>query len=129
MIKFFKCLTCGNIITKVHDSNITPSCCNRTMCELEPNTGSGNQDAHIPSVSRLDCSTIKVVIGRVPHPMVENHHIRFIFLETNNGGQIRYLKPELPPEAIFFTTDTPIAVYAYCNMHGLWKMEIPDYDK
>lgn len=125
MTKFYKCRVCGNIIIKIHDSGITPFCCNRTMTELLPTSDAGNPDAHLPVVSRIDCSKLKVVIGHVPHPMAEEHHIQFIYLETNTGGQLRYLESGSAPEAVFFTTDTPIAVYAYCNMHGLWKIDIP----
>lgn len=124
MTKFLKCHVCGNIIIKIHDSGITPSCCNRPMTELQQSSGSGNPDAHIPVVTCLDDSTIKVTIGRTLHPMTDEHRIRFIYIETNKGGQIHYLKSESPPEAVFFTNDTPIAVYAYCNIHGLWKADI-----
>jgi len=128
MTKFYKCNVCGNIITKLHDSGITPSCCSRTMTELVPNEKTGSEETHMPCVCRIDCSTIKVVIGRIPHPMDDNHRIRFIYLETNKGGQIQYLKPSSPPEALFFTTDIPISIYAFCNIHGLWKASIPNHN-
>lgn len=123
--KILKCRVCGNVIVKVVDSNITPSCCNRNMIELVPNTTEAKEEFHMPSVSRIDCSTIKVVIGKEPHPMTPEHHINFILLETKSGIQIRHLTPNCEPEAIFFTTETPVAVYSYCNLHGLWKIDMP----
>lgn len=120
--RFYKCNVCGNVIVKVCDSNITPSCCGRYVTNLEANTAeNGKLEYHLPCVKRIDCNTIKVVIGRMEHPMTEQHYIRFIYLETEHGGQIRYLSPGNTPEAVFVTTEKPIAVYAYCNMHGLWK--------
>lgn len=125
-IKFYKCNVCGNIITKIYDSNITPHCCNRPMTELIPSLHEAeNNEHHLPCVSRIDCSTIKVVVGRAPHPMTHEHHITFIALETKSGFQIKHLHPYCQPEAIFFTTDTPVAVYSYCNIHGLWKTDVP----
>lgn len=128
MINFFKCRVCGNIIIKIHDSGITPSCCNRTMTELTPNSEEGSHDHHIPVTNCIDDSTLKVVIGKVEHPMTEEHRIRFICLETDKGCMIQYLKPGSRPEAIFITKDTPLAVYAYCNLHGLWKTDIQEPD-
>ena len=57
--------------------------------------------------------------------MTEEHYIQWIYLETENGGQRRAFKPGDTPEATFCTgKDKPVAVYAYCNLHGLWKTEI-----
>lgn len=120
--KFLKCTVCGNVLVKLCDSNITPSCCGRAVTILEPNTSEeGKEEFHLPIVERMDCSTVRVVISRLEHPMTEQHNIQFVYPETSKGGQIRYLGPGKSPEVIFFTTDKPIAVYSYCNLHGLWK--------
>ena len=39
------------------------------------------------------------------------------------GVQIKYLQPNQAPEAVFALTegDELVAVYEYCNLHGLWK--------
>lgn len=126
-IKFYKCTTCGNVLIKLCDSNITPSCCGKYLTELKANTDeTGKQEFHLPVVSRIDCSTVKVVVGKIEHPMTEQHYISFVYLQTDKGGQIMYLGPGKTPEAVFLTTDRPIAVYAYCNIHGLWKTEITE---
>ena len=45
-----------------------------------------------------------------------------IYLETDKGGARKALKPGDAPEACFaLCNETPVAVYAYCNLHGLWK--------
>ena len=61
----------------------------------------------------------------VEHPMMEKHYIQWILIETNFGTHCRSLTPEDKPEAEFFLADGEklIAVYEYCNLHGLWKAE------
>lgn len=58
--------------------------------------------------------------------MTPEHNIRFVCLETNVGGILRYLKEDNPPEVEICFTGKPIAVYAYCNIHGLWRAEVPE---
>jgi superoxide reductase len=57
--------------------------------------------------------------------MEEKHYIAFIYVETKNGGQNKQLNIGKEPTAVFsFTNDEPIAVFAYCNIHGFWKYEL-----
>lgn len=122
--KFFLCTTCGNVVVKVLDSGVTPVCCGKTMVEITPHTTDQWAEKHLPVVERVDDCTIRVKVGSVPHPMTKEHHIAFIFLETENGGQIQYLDPEGASEACFCTCgDKVTAVYEYCTVHGLWKTE------
>lgn len=93
------------------------------MEELIPNTVDASTEKHVPVVTRLDECTIKVSVGSVPHPMTEEHHISFIYVETESGGIRVNLKDS--PEAVICTCNSkPIAVYEYCNLHGLWKTEL-----
>ena len=120
--KFFLCTTCGNVVVKVMDSGVIPVCCGSEMEELVPGTSDGAMEKHLPVVERVDDCTLKVKIGSLPHPMSKEHHIEFIYLETEHGGQIQYLDQDKPAEALFCgCKDKPVAVYAYCNIHGLWK--------
>ena len=58
-------------------------------------------------------------------PMADVHYIQWIFVETENGGQIRYLNPGQAPNAVFeLGSEKPVAVYAYCNLHGLWMTKL-----
>ena len=48
-----------------------------------------------------------------------------LFVETENGGQLRYLAPGQAPKAVFeLGGEKPVAVYAYCNLHGLWMTKL-----
>ena len=121
--KFFKCRHCGNVVEKVVDSGIPVVCCGEKMEELIPNTVEASGEKHIPVVTHIGENTIKVEVGSVPHPMLPEHHISFIYVETEDGGIRVNLKDK--PEAIICTcTSKPIAVYEYCNLHGLWKTEL-----
>ncbi len=122
-VKFFKCRHCGNVIEKVVDSGVPVVCCGEKMEELIPNTVDASNEKHVPVVTRLDAGTIKVEVGSVAHPMLAEHHIAFIYVETERGGIRVDLKDK--PEAVISLGDSkPIAVYEYCNLHGLWKVDL-----
>ena len=84
--KFYKCNQCGNLVIKVVDANVPVMCCGEKMVELTPNTVDASGEKHLPVVTRIDEKTIKVEVGSVAHPMLEEHHISFIYVETENGG-------------------------------------------
>ena len=118
--KFFKCRHCGNVITKVVDAGVPVVCCGEKMEELIPNTVDASGEKHLPVMTRINDCSIKIEVGSVAHPMLPEHHIVFIYVETEDGGIRVDLKDK--PEAVVCTcTSKPIAVYEYCNLHGLWK--------
>ncbi len=97
---------------------------NTEFIELTPNTSDASKEKHIPDI-KINDDILTVTIGSITHPMDENHYISFIYLETENGGQIKYLKPNDKPEVIFcIKNEKPITVYEYCTLHGLWKTDI-----
>ena len=118
--KFYKCRPCGNVIEKIVDSKVPVVCCGEKMEELVPNTVEASVEKHLPVVTRIDDCSIKVEVGSAPHPMLPEHHIAFIYVETENGG-IRVNLSDKPEAVICTCSSKPIAVYEYCNLHGLWK--------
>lgn len=121
--KFYKCETCGNVVVKLVDSKVPLVCCGSKMQELVPNTVDASNEKHVPQVTMLENNMIKVEVGSVAHPMTEEHHIAFIYIETDKGGIKVDLKDK--PEAIVALGDAkPLVVYEYCNLHGLWKTEL-----
>lgn len=92
------------------------------MNRLEANTVDAAREKHVPVVN-VDGSKVSVRVGSVEHPMMDEHYIELIILETENSLQIRYLKPTDKPESVFSLADgdKAVAVYEYCNLHGLWK--------
>lgn len=122
--KFFICEHCGNIVTKIQDKKVPVFCCGQKMTELVPGTVEASTEKHIP-VPTVEGNTVTVEAGSVAHPMVEEHFIMWIYLQTDKGGQFKYLNAGEAPKAVFALADEkPEAVYAYCNLHGLWKAEI-----
>ena len=121
--KFYKCEMCGNVVVKLVDSKVPLVCCGQKMQELVPNTVDASGEKHVPVVTRLDGNMIKVEVGSVAHPMTEEHHIAFIYVETEDGG-IKVDLNDKPEAVIALGTSKAIAVYEYCNLHGLWKTEL-----
>ena len=107
--KFYICEHCGNLVTTIHNAGVPLVCCG---------------EKHLPVV-QLSGSTLTVTVGAVEHPMVDVHCIQWLFVETENGGQLRYLTPGQAPKAVFeLGSEKPVAVYAYCNLHGLWMTKL-----
>ena len=99
-------------------------CCGQKMTKLEPGVVEASHEKHIPVVTVKD-NIVTVTIGSVEHPMVEEHHIVWVYLQTDRGGQRKCLEVGKAPVVSFAMADEkPIAAYAYCNLHGLWKTEI-----
>ena len=122
--KFFICKHCGNLIGLIDNMGVPLVCCGEKMAELVPNTEEASTEKHLPAVT-VSGDVITVEVGSVPHPMEDAHYIEFVYVETERGGQRKCLKTGEAPKLTFcFTEDKPFAVFAYCNLHGLWKTEI-----
>ena len=122
-IKFYRCAHCGNVIQKVVDKKVPVVCCGQRMEELVPGTVEASVEKHLPVVTVLEGNRIKVEVGSVAHPMLPEHHIAFIYVETENGG-IRVDLGDKPEAVIALGEEKAVAVYEYCNLHGLWKTEL-----
>ena len=120
--RFFVCEVCGNIIAMVKPSGVPVMCCGKKMKEIVPNTTDAAQEKHVPVWCR-EGNLVKVQVGSAPHPMLAVHHIEWVSLQTKAGNQRKALSPEQAPEVTFALTDGDEveAVYAYCNLHSLWK--------
>ena len=124
-MKILRCESCGKIVMMVKDSACPTKCCGEPMVELVPNTTDAAQEKHVPVVT-VAGNQVTVTVGSVEHPMLEEHFIQWIILETSEGIQKKDLKPGQKPTATCALTDgeTALAAYEYCNLHGLWKKEI-----
>ena len=124
-LKFYICEHCGNIITLLRSSGAPVSCCGDPMKELVANTTDAAQEKHVPVIS-TDGNKVVVKVGSTAHPMLPEHFIEWIYLETKQGGHRRALAAGDAPEAVFLLADgdQAVAAYAYCNLHGLWKANI-----
>jgi superoxide reductase len=123
--KFYVCKHCGNFVGMIHASGVQMICCGDPMTEVVPNTTDAAQEKHVPVIT-VDGSQVTVAIGSVPHPMTPEHHIAWVYLETEKGGQRKCLPVDGAPQISFSLTadDKVVAAYAYCNLHGLWKASL-----
>ena len=120
--KFFICEKCGNIIAMVKESGAPVFCCGQKMTEIIPGTVDASREKHIP-VYEVKDGKVNVTVGSVEHPMAQEHYIEWVSLETKYGNQRKQLKPGDKPTVCFSICegDEVVAVYAYCNLHSLWK--------
>ena len=123
-VKFYICPHCGNIVQMIHDAGVNPVCCGQKMDELVPGSVEASHEKHIPVVD-VDGGILAVKVGSVEHPMAEEHWIEWVELVSDKGIQRKYLNPgEAPKVRFLLNGEKPLAVYAYCNLHGLWKVEL-----
>ena len=120
--KFYICSHCGNIIAKVKDVGVPVMCCGQKMTEIVPGTTEASHEKHIP-VYQVEGNIVTVRVGAVDHPMTAQHFIEWVSLQTKQGNQRKVLTPGQEPVVRFALCegDEVEAVYAYCNLHGLWK--------
>ncbi len=120
--KFYICSHCGNVITKLTDKGVPVMCCGEVMKEISAGSVDASKEKHVPVV-KIDNTKVYVSVGSVEHPMEKAHYIEWIWLQTKTGAELKRLKPNEKPEVVFNKNDGEevVKVYAYCNLHGLWK--------
>lgn len=123
--KIFVCEECKTMAMIIQGDSSEFICDGKKMKALTANTTDAAQEKHVPVVE-ADGKKISVKVGSVSHPMTEEHLIQWIYLQTKKGGQYRFLTPQDKPEANFIVAedDEPVAVFEFCNLHGLWKASI-----
>jgi len=89
---------------------------------VSENTVEASKEKHIPVIERIS-GGVKVTVGSIAHPMEEKHYIEWIELLAGDTVLRQYLKPGVPPVAIFEgVTATNLVAREFCNLHGLWKV-------
>lgn len=123
-MKFYRCEKSGRIIYEMQGAGEAPICCGEEMKLLNPKAKDGAVEKHVP-IAVVEGRNVKVTVSSVAHPMLDNHYIMWIAIETTSGVQIAYLKPSDKPVASFALAEGEelVNVYSYCNLHGLWEAE------
>ena len=146
-VSFYRCEKCGNMVASVKVGGGTLACCGQSMTKLVANSTDAAKEKHVP-VAVVEGDKINVAVGSVEHPMTAEHYIEWIALVAGKKVEIVHLKPGMKPKAVF-TYDSSendevvpncegqpcnfvynknpaekVVVYAYCNLHGLWKAEL-----
>lgn len=121
-MKFFKCNDCDDVVLQLFDSHMEGNNCKTNKNEIIVGTIDASLEKHVPYLEK-DGDILKVQVGEVEHPMIEAHYIPFILAEKTNGFELINLKPGDKPYVEFNAKDV-VAVYEFCNLHGLWKAEL-----
>ena len=121
-MRFYRCKHCGQMVAVVKKKGCPIMCCGEPMEEITAGTSDGAVEKHVP-VYEIRDNRIYVTVGAVEHPMSEEHYIEWIAVQTNHGNQRKALNPGDAPKAVFalLEDDEVEAVYAYCNLHSLFK--------
>lgn len=86
---------------------------------LRANTTNGAVEKHVP-IYEVDGNDIVVNVGSVEHPMNGEHYVMWISQIDGDKVVTKELKPgELPKARFEYIRGS--SIYAYCNLHGLWK--------
>lgn len=119
-MKMYKCNICGNVVEKHVDGKGQLVCCDKPMTELKELSGNEGNEKHKPVIENTE-KGILVKVGSIPHPMTEEHSIKFIQVEHDGCTHTKYLESTQAPEAEF---DIPysenLKAKEFCNLHGLW---------
>lgn len=119
--KFLVCEKCGNMVAVVKESGVPVMCCGQPMSVVVPGSVDASVEKHVPEYTVKD-NVVEVVVGSVAHPMAPEHFIEWVSLQTKFGNQRKQLQPGSEPKVCFRICEGDVveAVFAYCNLHGLW---------
>ena len=121
--EIYKCEVCGNIVEVLHVGGGELVCCGKPMILLQEKEKDEGMEKHVPVIEKSG-GKIKVKVGSVEHPMLQEHYIEFIELIVDSKSYKEFLKPGMKPEAEFclkLSGNEKIEARAYCNVHGLWR--------
>ena len=117
--QIYRCEVCGNIVEVLNVGGGTLVCCGKPMILMNEKTNDLGMEKHVPTIEKTK-KGIKVKVGSIEHPMLQEHYIEFIEVIVNGKTYREFLKPGMKPEAEFCVSGN-IQARAYCNVHGLWK--------
>lgn len=120
-VEFYRCELCGNMVALIKKGGGTLVCCGQNMTKLVANSTDAATEKHVPVVVK-EGDKLLVTVGATLHPMLPEHHIEWIALVNDGKVVVKYLKPGDEPKAEFHAASG--TVYAYCNLHGLWKADV-----
>lgn len=127
--QIYKCSICSNVVEVLHVGVGQLVCCNQSMELLNEKSQNEGLEKHIPVIEELPANVcqgkdgVVVRVGEVEHSMDEKHYIEWIEIITADGKRgKRFLKPGNKPEVEFYTRKKIVGIRAYCNIHGLWRL-------
>lgn len=124
MLELYHCNICGQMVLVVSEGAGTLVCCNQPMIQIQEKHGEEEgKEKHIPVLEKKGDGII-VKVGSVPHPMVDDHYIKWIEVMGETFLQCATLKPGDAPEMEFCVPYEKVhKVRIYCNKHGFWTFK------
>ena len=112
--KFYVCPVCGNVIQATGEAVMI--CCGITLPPLEAETPDSDHAINVEIVEDEYYVT-------VDHPMTKTHYISFLAAVSDQRIQLEKLYPE-GASGTRFKIDRVERIYAYCNRHGLFVLDL-----
>ena len=120
--EIYYCEKCGNVVEILNEGAPALVCCGVPMEKLVAKTEDASTEKHVPYMEEKDGGILVKVGQNQAHPMLENHFIKFIEVQTNSNVYRKELKPDVEPEAFFpVKKEDVVEIREWCNLHGLWK--------
>ena len=119
-MKIYRCALCGNVVSLLFSGGGELTCCGRVMEEQIPSAIEASVEKHLPVFEREGTDLI-VRVGEEPHPMTEEHRILWVALIEGEESRFHFFSPGDDPVVAFSSMGESFDLYAYCNLHGLWK--------
>lgn len=121
-VNFYRCHICGNVIELIEGDINHMMCCGQKMELMVANTQDAAVEKHVPVYEKVE-DEIVVKVGEVDHPMEKDHYIMWVAQVNDNQVSRVTLYPE-QGISVRFKYIPNSTIYAYCNKHGLWKVEV-----
>lgn len=121
-VNFYRCPICGNVIELIEGDINHMMCCGQKMELMVANTQDAAVEKHVPVYEKVE-DEIVVKVGEVDHPMEKDHYIMWVAQVNDNQVSRVTLYPE-QGISVRFKYIPNSTIYAYCNKHGLWKVEV-----
>ncbi|MCI1273509.1 MAG: desulfoferrodoxin FeS4 iron-binding domain-containing protein [Clostridiaceae bacterium] len=125
-LELYRCNLCGNLVQVILDGGGELVCCGEKM-ELVPtnNVEESIYEKHIPVFTKEGENTL-VKVGKVLHPMNDDHYIMFIEVIDKHDDSmcLKYLHPGQEAQMIITKELSNPVAKAFCNLHGLFEGEM-----
>ncbi|PID78087.1 MAG: hypothetical protein CSB21_02155 [Deltaproteobacteria bacterium] len=120
----FKCVLCDNIVEVLRNGKGDLVCCGKIMEKIRENTRPYVNEKFTPVLKKTD-SGLLVTVGNLDNPGNKEHFVEWIQVDTEDGKSFRkFISKGEKPCAEFPVKDENIVAGQYCNLNGLWKVEV-----
>ena len=119
--EIYKCKICSNIVMVMNEGEGELVCCKEAMEKLEEKIYEEMAEKHLPVLKKDTTGKKFVQVGDVLHPMLKEHHINWIEIQTDYDKKIKFLDIESEPVFVLKSDEKILFIREYCNIHGLWK--------